>query len=71
MISVPQAHLHEFVFTGRESIRSSQAPSRLVQRDWIVIAGQASDRPVGLAITKKAGPSDIWQALAGTGAAQD
>jgi hypothetical protein len=71
MISVPQAHLHEFVFTGRESsIRFSQAPSRLVQRDWIVIAGQASGRPVELAITKKAGLPDIWQALAGTGAVQ-
>ena len=72
MISVPQAHLHEFVFTGRESsIRFSRAPSRLVQRDWIVIAGQASGRQVQLAITKKAGLPDIWQALAGTGAAQD
>jgi len=71
MISVPQAHLHEFVFTGRESsIRFSQAPSRLAQRDWIVIAGQAGGRQVELAITKKAGLPDIWQALAGTGAAQ-
>jgi hypothetical protein len=72
MISVPQAHLHEFVFTGRESsIRFSQAPSRLVQRDWIVITGQAGGCPVELAITKKAGLPDIWQALAGTGAAHD
>ena len=48
MISSPQA-LREFVFTGRESsIRFSQAPSRLVQRDWIVITGQASDRQVQL-----------------------
>ena len=71
MISVPQAHLHEFVFTGRESsIRFSQAPSRLAQRDWIVIAGQAGGRQVELAITKKAGLPDIWQALAGTGAVQ-
>lgn len=71
MISSPQA-LREFVFTGRESsIRFSQAPSRLVQRDWIVITGQASDRQVQLAITKKAGLPEIWQALAGTGAAQD
>jgi hypothetical protein len=72
MISVPQAHLHEFAFTGFESsIRFSQAPSRLVQRDWIVITGQASGREVQLAITKKAGLPEIWQALAGTGAAQD
>jgi hypothetical protein len=70
MISSPQA-LREFVFTGRESsIRFSQVPSRLVQRDWIVIAGQVSGRQVQLAITKKAGLPDIWQALAGTGAAQ-
>lgn len=72
MISVPQARLHEFAFTGLESsIRFSQAPSRLVQRDWIVIAGQASGREVQLAITKKAGLPEIWRALAGTGAAQD
>jgi hypothetical protein len=71
MISAPQA-LREFVFTGRESsIRFSQAPSRLVRRDWIVITGQASDGQVQLAITKKAGLPEIWQALAGTGAAQD
>jgi hypothetical protein len=70
MISSPQA-LREFVFTGRESsIQFSQVPSRLVQRDWIVIAGQVSGRQVQLAITKKAGLPDIWQALAGTGAAQ-
>jgi hypothetical protein len=72
MISVPQARLHEFVFTGRESsIRFSRAPSRLVQRDWIVIAGQAGGSQIELAITTKAGLPDIWQALAGTGAAQD
>jgi hypothetical protein len=72
MISVPQARLHEFVFTGRESsIRFSRAPSRLVQRDWIVIAGQAGGSQIELAITRKAGLPDIWQALAGTGAAQD
>lgn len=71
MISAPQA-LREFVFAGRESsIRFSQAPSRLVRRDWIVIAGQVSGRQVQLAITKKAGLPEIWQALAGTGAAQD
>jgi hypothetical protein len=70
MISLPQA-LREFVFTGCESaIRYSQAPSRLAQRDWIVISGQVSGREVQLAITKNAGMPDIWQALAGTGAAQ-
>jgi hypothetical protein len=62
----------EYVFTGRESsIRFSQAPSRLVQRDWIVITGLAGGRQVQLAITKKAGLPEIWQALAGAGAAQD
>jgi len=71
MISAPQA-LREFVFAGRESsIRFSQAPSRLVQRDWIVIAGQVNGRQEQLAITKRAGLPEIWQALAGTGAAQD
>ncbi|HUB42442.1 MAG TPA: hypothetical protein VMA72_26615 [Streptosporangiaceae bacterium] len=70
MISMPQA-LREFVFAGRESsIRYSQAPSRLAQRDWIVITGQVSGREVQLAITKSAGLPDIWQALAGTGAEQ-
>jgi hypothetical protein len=70
MISLPQA-LREFVFIGRESyIQYSQAPSRLAQRDWIVITGQVSGREVQLAITKNAGMPDIWQALAGTGAAQ-
>jgi hypothetical protein len=70
MISMPQA-LHEYVFTGRESsIAISQAPSRLVQRDWIIITGQAGGRQVQIAITKKEGLPEIWQALAGTGAGQ-
>jgi len=69
MVSAPQA-LREFVFRGRESsIAFSQMPSRLVARDWIVITGQADGREVQLAITKKEGLPDIWQALAGTGAA--
>jgi hypothetical protein len=70
MISMPQA-LREFVFTGRESsIAFSQAPSRLAERDWIIITGQAGGRPVQIAITKKEGLPEIWQALAGTGAGQ-
>ncbi len=70
MISLPQA-LREFVFTGRESsVRYSQAPSRLAQRDWIVITGYMGGREVQLAVTKNAGMPEIWQALAGTGAAQ-
>jgi hypothetical protein len=71
MISSAQAP-RDFVFTGHESsIRFSQAPSRLIQRDWIVITGQDGDGQVQLAITKKEGLPEIWQALAGTGAAQD
>jgi hypothetical protein len=68
MISAPQS-LREYVFIGREaSIGVSQAPSRLVVRDWIVIIGQARGREVQLAIA----PDDLldaWQALAATGAA--
>ena len=67
-ISLPS---REFVFTGRESsITFSQARSRLAKRDWIVITGEADGRQVQLAITKKSGLLEIWQALAGTGAAQ-
>lgn len=67
MISMPQA-LREYVFTGRESsIAISQAPSRLAERDWIIITGQAGGRQVQIAITKKEGLPEIWQALAGTG----
>jgi hypothetical protein len=68
MISAPQA-LREYVFTGRESsIAFSQAPSGLLDRDWIVITGQADGRQVQLAITRS-NLLDVWQALAGTGAA--
>jgi hypothetical protein len=67
MISMPQA-LREYVFTGCESsIAFSQMPSGLAARDWIVITGQAGGRQVQLAITKKEGLPDIWQALVGTG----
>jgi hypothetical protein len=67
-ISLPS---REFVFTGRESsIAIIQARSGLVKRDWIVITGQAGGRQVRVAITKKAGLLEIWQALTGTGAAQ-
>jgi hypothetical protein len=70
MISMPQA-LREFVFIGRESsIAMSRSPSRLVQRDWIIITGQAGGRQIQIAITKKEGLQEIWQALAGTGAGQ-
>ena len=68
MISAPQA-LREFVFRGRESsVAFSQAPSRFINRDWIVITGQAGGRQVQLAITHD-NLLDVWQALAGTGAA--
>jgi hypothetical protein len=70
MITMPQA-LREYVFTGRESsIAISQAPSRLAKRDWIIITGQVGGRQVQIAITKKEGLPEIWQALAGTGAGQ-
>jgi hypothetical protein len=66
MVSVPLAG-REFVFTGRESsIALSQAPSLLVNRDWIVITTQAGGRQVRLAITRDNLP-EVWQALAGTG----
>jgi hypothetical protein len=69
MVSAPQA-LREFVFTGRESsITWTRSPSRRVHRDWIVITGPADDGgQVKIAITQDNLP-DIWQALAGTGAA--
>jgi hypothetical protein len=68
MVSAPQA-LREFTFRGREtSITFSQVPSRLVDRDWIVITGQSGGRQVQLAITHDNLP-DVWQALARTGAA--
>jgi hypothetical protein len=66
MVSAPQS-LREYVFTGCESsIALSQAPSRIVNRDWIVITRQAGDRQVRLAITRDNLP-EVWQALAGTG----
>jgi hypothetical protein len=70
MVSASQA-LREFVFTGREtSIAFSQAPSRLGHREWIVITGPAGGRQVQLAITRDNLP-EVWQALAGTGAAPE
>jgi hypothetical protein len=69
MVSAPQA-LRDYVFTGRESsIALSQAPSRLVNRDWIVITGQDRGRQVQLAITRDDLP-ELWQALARTGVAE-
>jgi len=59
-----------YAFRGCESsITFSQAPSRVVNRDWIVITGQNGARQVQLAVTKKGRLPEIWQALAGTGAA--
>jgi hypothetical protein len=66
VVSAPQA-LREFVFTGRDSsIAVSRAPSRIVNRDWIVITRTDGGRQLGLAITKDNLP-EVWQALAGTG----
>jgi hypothetical protein len=53
IVSAPQAP-REFVFTARESsIALSRAPSRVVDRDWIVITGRAGRRAVRLAITRE------------------
>jgi hypothetical protein len=69
MVSAAQA-LRDYVFTGRESsIALSRAPSRLVNRDWIVITGEDCGRQVQLAITRDNLP-ELWQALARTGVAQ-
>jgi hypothetical protein len=72
MISAPQA-LREFVFAGHESsIEFSQEPSRGITgitHDWIIISGQSGGRPVQLAIRRKDSLQEIWNALAGTGAA--
>jgi hypothetical protein len=68
MISAPLA-FGEFVFAGRESsIALTRVPSRLVDRDWIVITGPTDRGQVQIAITQDNLP-DIWQALAETGAA--
>jgi hypothetical protein len=70
MVSAPQA-VREYVFTGPESsIALSQAPSHLVNQDWIVITGQDRGRQVQLAITRDNLP-ELWQALARTGVAQN
>jgi hypothetical protein len=69
MVSAAQAP-HDYLFTGLESsIALSQAPSRLVNRDWIVITGQDRGRQVQLAITGGNLP-ELWQALARTGVAE-
>jgi hypothetical protein len=69
MISAAQA-ARDYVFTGRESsIELSQTPSRLVNRDWIVITGEDRGRQVQLAITRDNLP-ELWQELARTGVAQ-
>lgn len=66
MVSAPQAG-REFVFTERDSsIALSQAPSRVVTRDWIVVTRQDGDQQLRLAITRDNLP-EVWQALAGTG----
>jgi len=67
VVSAPLAG-REYAFAGRESsIALSQAPSLLVNRDWIVITAPAGGRQVRLAITRDNLP-ELWQALAGTGA---
>ena len=41
--------LREYVFTGRDSsIALSQAPSRIVNRDWIVVTREDGDRQLRL-----------------------
>jgi hypothetical protein len=59
-----------YAFRGRESsIAFSQAPSGVVNRDWIIITGQYGARSVQLGVTRKGSLPDIWQALTGAGAA--
>lgn len=68
MVSAPQAS-REFTFTRSDSsIALSQAPSRVVRRDWIVVTRDDGDRRLRLAITSDNLP-EVWQALAGTGVA--
>jgi hypothetical protein len=75
MVSAPRA-LREYVFRGCEcSIAFSQAPSRFMNHDCIVITGPsrrgsapARGRQVRLAISRD-NLLEVWQALAGTGAA--
>jgi hypothetical protein len=49
--------------------RSARCQSRLADRDWIIITGQAGGRQVQLAITRTDGLQEIWNALARTGTA--
>jgi hypothetical protein len=65
VVSAPQA-LREFAFAGRDSsIEVSRAPSRIVNRDWIIMTPRDGGR--SLAITSDNLP-EVWQALAATGA---
>jgi hypothetical protein len=67
IVSAPQA-MREYAFTGRDSsIALSRAPSRIANREWIVVTRQDGDRQLRLAITTDNLP-EVWQALAGTGA---
>ncbi len=60
----------EYVFRGSESsIAFSQAPSRAIIRDWIVITTQNGVQKTQVAISKNGRMPEIWQALAGAGAA--
>ncbi|HUC26845.1 MAG TPA: hypothetical protein VMA73_29455 [Streptosporangiaceae bacterium] len=68
IFSAPNA-LKEYAFRGHDcSIAYSQAPSKFVTRDWIIITGQAGRRPVQLAISDDNLP-EIWQALTDAGVA--
>jgi hypothetical protein len=69
---VVASSLREEIFIGSESsIAFSQEPSRLATRDWIIISGHNGTRQVQLAVSRKDAMPEIWQALAGTGAALD
>jgi hypothetical protein len=68
IFSAPNA-LREFVFSGPGcSIAHCQASSGFVDRDWIVITGQANSRQIQLAISDDNLP-EIWQALTSAGVA--
>jgi hypothetical protein len=69
IFSAPNS-LKEYVFRGSDyTIAFSEAPSRFVKRDWIVITGQSGGRNIQLAVSHREKLHEIWQALARTGAA--
>jgi hypothetical protein len=61
--------MNEFVFRGAESsITVSQEPSRVVSRDYVIIAGGDGERRHEVAISRNTDLQEIWTALLGAGA---